>query len=460
MNTAILIIDDEQAIGSSLYFAFENDYDVSATTMVSDAYTIIQTKSIDVVLLDWRLGEHDGLDVLVEIKKLSPSTEVIMMTAYGTIESSVEAIKRGAYHYITKPLDIDELQLLVEKAVEYKQLQTQIAELTETIDKIKGYAEMIGQSPAMQHVFSVIERVKDIDSSVLIFGESGTGKELVARAIHRKGKRKTKPFISINCAAIPENLLESELFGFVKGAFTGAVRDKKGKLEEAHEGTLFLDEIGEMPPNLQAKLLRVIQEKEVTPVGASYAKKLDVRIVSATNKNLLRMVQDGTFREDLYFRLNVIPLELPALRERKEDIPLLISYFLDKYSIDMQRPLRSLSDRAYERLLAYEYPGNIRQLSNIIEYAVALSKQPVIEESDLPIAVQSSPVSHSSGTTVQSHDNILTIRIGSTMKEIEQAVIEATLTYCQGNRRQTAQLLQISERNLRNKLHVYREQDE
>ncbi|MGE5703844.1 MAG: sigma-54-dependent transcriptional regulator, partial [Clostridia bacterium] len=336
MKTSILVLDDEQAIGSSLCFAFETEYDVSATTNVSEAYTLLQSKSIDVVLLDWRLGEYDGLDALQEIKKLSPSTEVIMMTAYGTIESSVEAMKRGAYHYTTKPLVIDELQLLIEKAVEHKQLQTEIVKLTETIDKIKGYDEMIGQSPAMQNVFSIIERVKDIDSSVLIYGESGSGKELVARALHRKGKRRTKPFLSINCAAIPEHLLESELFGFVKGAFTGALHDKKGTLEEANGGTLFLDEIGEMPPALQAKLLRVLQEKEVTPIGSNRARPLDVRIVSATNKNLHQMVQDGTFREDLVFRLTVIPIHLPPLRERREDIPLLISYFLQKFVADMQ----------------------------------------------------------------------------------------------------------------------------
>ncbi|OZI12418.1 sigma-54-dependent Fis family transcriptional regulator [Bacillaceae bacterium SAS-127] len=349
MKPAILIIDDESAIGSSLCFALESEYDVTAVTHVPAGYELLGKKNMDIVLLDWRLGKYNGLEVLTEIKTIQPDIAVVMMTAYGTIESSVEAMKRGAYHYITKPLDLDELEVLLKKALEHRQLHYKIRELNDTIEKIKGYDQMIGESDVMKQVFSLIDRVKDIDSSVLIFGESGTGKELVARAIHRQGKRKNGPFISVNCAAIPEALLESELFGYEKGAFTGAVRSQEGKVAAANGGTLFLDEIGEMPATLQAKWLRVLQEKEITPLGSTETKNVDVRIISATNKHLPSMIEEGSFREDLFFRLNVIPIRLPLLRDRKEDIDLLISYFLKKYAEEMQRPLPTLSSNAHDR---------------------------------------------------------------------------------------------------------------
>jgi two-component system response regulator AtoC len=458
MKPTVLIIDDEPAIGSSLRFALETDYEVTAFTHVPKAYELLGRQQVHVVLLDWRLGEYNGLEVLAKIKEIQPQTSIIMMTAYGTIESSVEAIKRGAYHYITKPLDIDELHILIEKSLEHQELHNKIRDLNETINKIKGYDQMIGKSLVMRKVFSIIDIVKDIDSSVLVFGESGTGKELVARGIHRQGKRSNGPFISINCAAIPEALLESELFGFVKGAFTGAVRSQNGKVAAANGGTLFLDEIGEMPPSLQAKMLRFLQEKEIMPLGSTEAKKVDVRIISATNKELQRKVEEGSFREDLYFRLNVIPIELPPLRERKEDIALLISYFLNKYSEEMQQPLRSLSPEAYNKLLTYDYPGNIRQLGNILEYAVALAKDSVISENDLPIAVQSDDGDHFViPADLVWKKNVIEIPINSTMKEAEQLIIESVLKQCEGNRRKTASMLGISERNLRNKLYLYRQ---
>lgn len=458
MKPTVLIVDDEPAIGSSLRFALENDYKVTAFTHVPEAYELLDRQQVHVVLLDWRLGEYNGLEVLAKMKEIQPQTSIIMMTAYGTIESSVEAMKRGAYHYITKPLDIEELHILIGKSLEHQELHNKIRELNETIDKIKGYDQMIGKSLVMRQVFSIIDKVKDIDSSVLVFGESGTGKELVARGIHRQGKRSNGPFISVNCAAIPEALLESELFGFVKGAFTGAVHSQSGKVAAADGGTLFLDEIGEMPPSLQAKILRVLQEKEITPLGSTEEKKVDVRIISATNKELLRMVEEGSFREDLYFRLNVIPIEIPPLRERKEDIALLILYFLKKYSEEMQRPLSSLSPEAYNKLLNYDYPGNIRQLGNILEYAIAMAKDSIISETDLPIAVQN----EYSDEPVMLADfvpkkNIIEIPINSTMKEAEQLIIESVLEQCGGNRRKTANMLGISERNLRNKLHLYRQ---
>lgn len=456
MKPVVLILDDEPAIGASLRFALENQYEVMAATRVENAMDVLQKNQVQVMLLDWRLGEADGLHVLAEVKKTYPHISVIMMTAYGTIESSVEAIKQGAYHYITKPLDIDELHLLIEKALEHQTLYSKIRELNETIEKIKGYDQMIGESPAMRDIFSMIERVKDIDSSVLIFGESGTGKELVARALHRQGKRKDGPFVSVNCAAIPESLLESELFGYAKGAFTGAVGSQEGKIAAADNGTLFLDEIGDMPASLQAKMLRVLQEKEFTPLGSTEVKKVNVRIISATNKNLSQMVSEGSFREDLFFRLNVIPIELPLLSERKEDLPVLIPYFLRKYAEEMQRPLPSLSEEAWNRLLAYDYPGNIRQLSNILEYAVAMTKGRVISEADLPITIRSE--NETVKPTVNFSPSIIPVPLGATMKEAEKMIIESSLKHCHGSRKETAKMLGISERSLRNKLQIYREE--
>lgn len=458
MKPFVLIIDDEPAIGSSLRFALEDDFRTQACTNVREAFSLLQKQDVQVVLLDWRLGDEDGLDVLLKIKEISPVTSVIMMTAYGTIESSVEAIKRGAFHYITKPPEIDELLLLINKSLEHQNLYNQVRELSEQIEKIKGYDQIIGESAPMKRVFSIIDQVKDIDSSVLITGESGTGKELVARAIHRNGKRKNGPFIAVNCAAIPEALLESELFGYTKGAFTGAASSRSGKVEAAQNGTLFLDEIGEMPVQLQAKLLRFLQEKEVTPLGSNEPIKVDVRIITATNQILLNMIEKGEFREDLYFRLNVIPLQLPALRERKEDLRLLIPHYLKKYAEEMNRPILELSSDALECLEEFSYPGNIRQLANILEYAVAMAKNGQITPADLPF-VKSALSESNTKNTNNSKGDMLQIPIPSTLKEVEKWLIQAVLHYSGGNRRKTASLLEMSERNLRNKLNQYREEE-
>lgn len=458
MKPFVLIIDDEPAIGSSLRFALEDDFRTQACTNVREAFSLLQKQDVQVVLLDWRLGDEDGLDVLLKIKEISPVTSVIMMTAYGTIESSVEAIKRGAFHYITKPPEIDELLLLINKSLEHQNLYNQVRELSEQIEKIKGYDQIIGESAPMKRVFSIIDQVKDIDSSVLITGESGTGKELVARAIHRNGKRKNGPFIAVNCAAIPEALLESELFGYTKGAFTGAASSRSGKVEAAQNGTLFLDEIGEMPVQLQAKLLRFLQEKEVTPLGSNEPIKVDVRIITATNQILLNMIEKGEFREDLYFRLNVIPLQLPALRERKEDLRLLIPHYLKKYAEEMNRPILELSSDALKCLEEFSYPGNIRQLANILEYAVAMAKNGQITPAELPF-VKSALSESNTKNTNNSKGDMLQIPIPSTLKEVEKWLIQAVLHYSGGNRRKTASLLEMSERNLRNKLNQYREEE-
>ncbi|WP_286885099.1 sigma-54-dependent transcriptional regulator, partial [Aneurinibacillus sp. UBA3580] len=388
MKPHVLILDDERAICTSLSFALEDAYDITAFTDPMEGLRAMEQHPFDIVLLDLRIGSRSGIDILRQIKQKHPSVIVIMMTAYASIESSIEAIKQGAYYYIEKPINTEEIQLLMMKALEHKRLSLQVETLHAQLQQTSGRRCFVGKSKAMEHVFSMIERVKDIDSNVLITGESGTGKELVARAIHDTGRRKNGPLEIVNCAAIPETLLESELFGYEKGAFTGATQRKEGKWAAANGGTLFLDEISEMPLALQAKILRVLQEREVTPLGSNRKISLDVRIVSATNKRLEQMVAEGTFREDLYFRLNVIPISVPPLREREGDLPLLLEYFLQKYSREMDKAPKRLSAAARRLLLAYNYPGNIRQLGNIIEYAVALSSSDIITEEDLPEYVQ------------------------------------------------------------------------
>ncbi|MGM9925570.1 MAG: sigma-54-dependent transcriptional regulator [Bacillus sp. (in: firmicutes)] len=454
MKPHVLIIDDEQAICASLTFALEDDYHVEAATDPSEGMRIVEKGAVDIVLLDLRIGNCDGIEILQEIKQKAPYITVIMMTAYASIESSIEAIKKGAYYYIEKPINMEELYLLLMRAAEYKRMTTELEMLHEELEQKKGYDHFLGKSKAMQQVFSMIDRIKDIDSSVLILGESGTGKELVVRNIHNSGKRRDGPLEIVNCGAIPETLLESELFGYEKGAFTGATQRKKGKWVAANGGTLFLDEVSEMPLALQVKLLRVLQERELTPLGSNTKIPLDVRIVSAANKDLAQMVQEGKFRQDLYFRLNVIPIAMPPLRERKEDLPLLIDYFLDKYCKEMNRGMRFFSKSAQKLLFDYTYPGNVRELGNIIEYSVALSTDDEIMDTDLPIYVQQQK-QYSMKEEIKEKYGYFRIPIGMTMKEIEKEAIAATLYHCGNHRQKTAHVLQISERSLRDKIKQY-----
>ncbi|MEH7122196.1 sigma-54 dependent transcriptional regulator [Bacillus sp. JJ1773] len=453
MKPRVLVIDDEQAICTSLSFALEDDYSVMSTTDPEKGILMAEKEPVDIILLDLRIGRYNGMDVLQKIKQKAPKVTVIMMTAYASIETSIEAIKMGAYYYIEKPINIENLLSLLLRASEFKQISTKLETLHEEQEEKKGLKDFLGNSMAMKYVFSMIDRIKDIDSCVLITGESGTGKELVAKRIHYSGKRKDGPLEILNCAAIPESLLESELFGYEKGAFTGATQPKEGKWVAANGGTLFLDEISEMPLSLQAKLLRVIQEREVTPLGSNKKIPLDVRILCAANKNLEQMVKEGNFREDLYFRLNVIPIKTPPLRERKEDLPLLIDYFLQKYCKEMNREKRSFSAAARRLLLDYHYPGNVRELGNIIEYSVALSLNTVIDEGDLPHSILEQK--KGDGGISNDCEKSIVIPIGLTMKEIEKKVISETLKHSGKHRQKTAQTLQISERSLRDKIKLY-----
>ncbi|TMW69990.1 sigma-54-dependent transcriptional regulator [Alteribacter natronophilus] len=444
----VIVIDDEVSICSSLEFALEDHYRMTTTTSPEEGLEMIRNEHFDLCLLDLRIGNVNGLDVLREIKKIRPSVIVIMVTAYGTISSSVTAMKEGAYSYITKPVNMEELLSVTGQALHYQELSSRVEYLSQELEKKYGYEGIIGKSSQMKRVFDMMDKVKKVDTSVLITGESGTGKELVARAIHFSGKRKQEHFEVVNCAAIPEQLLESELFGYEKGAYTGAVTSKEGKFQLADKGTIFLDEIGDMPLNLQAKLLRVLQEKEVTRLGSNKKEQVDVRVIAATNKNFDEVIRKGEFREDLYFRLNVIQIPLPPLRDRKEDLPYLIDHFRKQFNEEFNREITGFSQQAKKILLNYDYPGNIRELSNIIESSMVLAERDTIGISDLPAQLRESyPQPEEGEATLERY-------VGLTLKELEKRFISVTLDHNEGHRKNTAKMLGISERSLRDKVKV------
>lgn len=449
MNRTVYIIDDEPSICVSLQLALKNLYRVKTFTSSLPALANMEAEGADIVLLDLRLGEENGLEVLERIKRIAPNTEVIMMTAFGSIDTSVNAMQKGAFTYLTKPINIEELKVIMQQASNIHKLNEQIYYLSDQLESKSRFDAIIGESAPMQRVYMLIDRVKDIDTNVLITGESGTGKELVARAIHNAGKRYRERFVVVNCAAIPENLLELEFFGYKRGAFTGAMQDKKGKLEQADNGTLFLDEIGDMPLGLQSKLLRALQDKEFTPVGGSTPIKVDTRILAATNRDLPALIAEGRFREDLYYRLNVMEIKLPPLRERQGDIAILGNYLLGKFSAELNKPIRAITPEAKEMLERLPYPGNVRQLANILEYACILCQDGVISKEDFPEYVTRTDGTGPSGDSI---DDYLS---SHSLKDIEKRAIEATLQRCGGKRVATAAQLGISKRGLLNKLKEY-----
>lgn len=449
MNRTVYIIDDEPSICVSLQLALKNLYRVKTFTSSLPALANMEAEGADIVLLDLRLGEENGLEVLERIKRIDPNTEVIMMTAFGSIDTSVNAMQKGAFTYLTKPINIEELEVIMQQASNIRKLNEQIYYLSDQLESKSRFDAIIGESAPMQRVYMLIDRVKDIDTNVLITGESGTGKELVARAIHNAGKRYRERFVVVNCAAIPENLLELEFFGYKRGAFTGAMQDKKGKLEQADNGTLFLDEIGDMPLGLQSKLLRALQDKEFTPVGGSTPIKVDTRILAATNRDLPALIAEGRFREDLYYRLNVMEIKLPPLRERQGDIAILGNYLLGKFSAELNKPIRAITPEAKEMLERLPYPGNVRQLANILEYACILCQDGVISKEDFPEYVTRTDGTGPSGDSI---DDYLS---SHSLKDIEKRAIEATLQRCGGKRVATAAQLGISKRGLLNKLKEY-----
>ncbi len=443
MKEMVLVIEDDKLMRISVEDALARvGYEVMSFETGAAALHALKQNSFDIVVTDFRLPDMDGFEVVKEItaKKDVP---VIVMTAYGTIQDAVEAMKLGAFDYITKPFALDEFLLLVERAVEIKRLKEENIRLRKDLSRCYSAPNIVGESGEMKKVFSFIEKVAPSDSTVLIRGESGTGKELIATTIHYQSKRKGKPIIKVNCAALPEGLIESELFGHEKGAFTGAVRRKPGRFELAQGGTIFLDEIGDLPLSTQTKILRVIQEKTFERVGGTSTLAADVRILAATNKGLEQEVKVGRFREDLYYRLNVIPISLPPLRERREDLPNLMEFFMDKFRSKLSKNVR-LSREAVDALLAYDYPGNVRELENIIERCVTLAETDVIAGEELPIPL------------MKERQNDGRALLSGIAADAEKNHIVSVLKTVNGNRTKAAEVLGISRKTLWEKVKSYR----
>lgn len=451
----VLIVDDDIAIVESLKYAFKNKYNLLMAYNATDAVKLYKSNDVAVSILDLKLGAEDGMELYYKIKEINPEAVVVIITAYGTIKSSIEAIKSGIFHYLTKPIDISELEFIISKGMEMYNLYKRLNELNE-ITRQKYYDHgIIANSYKMKSVLTTVEKIKDIDSNVLITGESGTGKGLIARAIHDMGNRKNEKFHVVNCAAIPNELLESELFGYKKGAFTGAIRDRKGFFELSNNGTLFLDEIGDLDISLQGKLLHAIQDKKIVPIGSEDEINIDVRIITATNRDLLSLMNEGGFREDLYYRLNVINIHMPALRERREDIPSLINHFIYKYSRLLNKNINKIEDEFVKILESYSYKGNIRELENIIERAIALSEKGILSSNDLKI--------FNSNENERESDygkKLIPIFVGESLHDIEKRVILTTYEMYNKNQKVTSEILSISDRTIRNKLKQYEESEE
>ncbi|MEZ0344330.1 MAG: sigma-54 dependent transcriptional regulator [Caldimicrobium sp.] len=443
----ILVVDDEKLTLKNLsYVLTKEGYEVKTAESGPLALKYLQAEEFDLVITDLKMEKVTGIDILEKCKELWPDTEVIMITAYASVDSAIEAMKKGAYHYITKPFKLDELRKVVKEALEKVSLKRENQKLKEELKKIKGESlDIITKNPEMKKILEIAEKIAPTDCPVLILGETGTGKELLARFIHQKSLRKDRTFLAVNCGAFSEELLSNELFGHEKGAYTGAVSTKKGLLEIADGGTLFLDEITEMSLTMQVKLLRVIQEKEFMRIGGTQPIKVDVRFIAATNKDIRKEIEQGRFREDLYFRLNVVTLKLPPLSERKEDIPLLAYYFLKKYSQEMHKRVSQIDEKAMELLMEYDYPGNIRELENIIARAVALTNSEKIEVHHLPEEFQKFKF-----FTYRKRDQKLL-----TLEEQEKEYIKFVLKETGWNKSLAAQILGIDRATLWRKLKKY-----
>lgn len=446
----ILITDDEVNIVSGLKYAFEDEgYTVLCANNGLEAWHLVNTNSVDLVITDLRMPEMDGYELIRKISASYPMLPIIVLTGHGTIETAVETMRDGAVDFFTKPVDLDKLLLVVKKSIKNSQLQEQNRKLSEEIDKLRSqqkYSKIIGKSGKLSQMMQIINQVAPTKASVLITGESGTGKELVADAIVALSDRKDKPFIKVHCASLSESLLESELFGHEKGAFTGASSQKKGRFELADGGTIFLDEIGEIDMSTQVKILRVLQEREFERVGGEKTIRVDVRLITATNRDLASEVKKGNFREDLFYRLNVVHIEVPPLRERKEDIELLTINFLDEFNKEDGRKIEGISPQARRALLNYDWPGNIRELKNCIESSVVLAKGNIIQLEDLP-----PQVTQKEGEAKSS----ITINLPTTMEEAEKKIILSTIEYCAGNKSRASELLDIGRKTLHRKLNEY-----
>jgi len=450
LKQKILVVDDEASIREFLEIMLkkEKKYEVSTAADGAEAINLMQKKSFDLVISDLQMPNKTGMDVLEFVNKNCPSTQFMLITAFGSTEVAVEAMKLGAYDYITKPFKLDEVRINVRHALESQSLAKENKTLRRELKKNYDFSNLVGDSDKMHDVYNIIKKVALAPTNILVTGESGTGKEVIAKAIHFNGPLSEKPFITVNCGAIPENLIESELFGHKKGSFTGAVSDKDGLFLAANGGTLFLDEVGELPLNMQVKLLRTLQERVVRPVGETKNINIDVRIIAATNRTLEEMVTEGTFRQDLYYRLNVINIHAPALRERLEDVPLLANYFINKFNEKLASDISGISDEAMERLNAYNFPGNVRELENIIERSMALEVGNTILPESLPPLVKTK-----SGKQYASFDEIeITedgIEIDKIMDQIEKELLLKAVHAAKGVKKRAAKLLGISFRSMR-----------
>lgn len=472
MSERILVIDDETNIAWLFREIFGGSYEVHSAEKGKDGIDYATRLDFDLIMLDLKLPDTSGLDVLDSLIAQGCPCPIIIMTAYGEVKTAVRAMKAGAHDYITKPFDTEELKILVESALKYSRLSTEVTRLRHELEDKYHVKNMVTVSPKMMEIFSVIERVAASDVPVLIQGESGTGKEIIAKSVHYGSPRKDKPFVPINCAALPQNLLESELFGYEEGAFSGARRKKPGKFELAHGGTIFLDEVGELPLSMQPKILRALEEREIDRLGGTQRIPIDVRVVSASNKNLPSEVLAGAFRQDLYFRLAVIPVTVPPLRERKEDIPVLAKHFLKEYALEQKRPALELDEEAMATLLSYSWPGNVRELKNMMQQVSLLCHGKVISRKDLPMFFYAPEltISNVGGNAHSAKENAaMPLEDFSNVQgevglkdlkqqvydEIEKTKIKEALDLFDNNRTQAAKHLNISRRTLQNKLKKY-----
>ena len=447
---SLLIVDDDSTHRTMLRTLVGGwGYDVVEADDGSTAIEEVQKRPFDLVLMDVRMLKVSGLEALEKIKAFNPAIPVTIMTAYSSVETAIEALKKGAYDYLTKPLDFDKLRLTLERAMEHIRLKEENLILKKSLGKHFDMQNIIGRSPTMANLLETVAHVAPSEATVMITGESGTGKELIAGVIHFNSPRKDGPFIKINCAAITETLLESELFGHEKGAFTGADRRKEGRFYQAHGGSLFLDEVSEMPLTMQVKLLRVLQEREFTRVGGEKVIKVDVRVIAATNKNLQELKTQGLFREDLYYRLNVVSLEIPPLRERRDDIPLLAQHFLKIFSTKNRKELSGLTPSAMDRLIRCEWPGNVRELMNAIERGVVLARTQYLDDSDFTIIQSSSQQSFETLHVFEENDSNMSL------EQIEKTTILRTLESTAGNKSEAARRLGITRKTLHKKLKKY-----
>ncbi len=448
----ILIVDDDRGMCQLLIDLLgEDGYETDVAYDGQAALDKYRTTRFDLTITDLMMPKMRGIELVQRLREIDSGALVLLITAFGTIESAVEAMRAGAFHYITKPFHNDEILIQAKRAIEQKTLKEELKRLRTEVQARNRFQNIIGQSAAMQRVFEIVAQVSDLPANILIEGESGTGKELIARAIHSSSSRVSGPFIPVNCAAIPETLLESELFGYVRGAFTDARRDRPGLFREASGGMLFLDEISEMPLTLQTKLLRVLEDKEVRPLGANQSEKVDTRVLSASNRNLDELVRNGKFRQDLYYRLNVIRIELPALRQRSEDIPLLVRYFIEKFAAGAKRNVEGIQDDALAALKSYDWPGNIRELEHTVERAVLLGKGTLVGAEDLPTNLMAR--GESAIVLAQAFAKQFTLY------DLEREYIGKVLESTKGNKTEAARILGVDRTTLYRKLEEYKFKD-